>query len=84
MGIRMTDKESIRLYVYEDGDVSLTKIPSNLRPTPFGILFNLTEIGGGRLDAELISYGCDQTEVTEAIVAVMNSDPCEEIIVGKV
>lgn len=80
----MTTLESICVYVYEDGDVSLKKIIHNKQPRPFGIYYSLSEITDGSLNKELINYGCDLSEITEAIDAVLKAPLYEEIIVGKV
>ena len=80
----MTALESICVYVYDDGDVSLKKIIHDKQPRPFGVYFGLSEIADGSLNKELMSYGCDQEEATEAISAALKTQLYEEIIVGKV
>lgn len=67
----------IKVHVYSDGDVELSKHPMSepLRTNyPTDIFYGAEEIGKGSLDVELIEYGCDPNRVKEAIDEALNAE----------
>ena len=74
---KLDTRQVIRVHVFDDGDVELTKHPMNehLRMNyPSDLFYGAAEIGKGSLDVELREYGCDSDRAKEAIDEALNAE----------
>ena len=74
---KLATRQVIKVHVYDDGDVELTKHPmsESLRINyPTDIFYDAAEIGKGSLDVELINYGCDPERAKEAVDEALNAE----------